>query len=131
MIKQYDPLNPELKMLLFSIEKACGVQQGGGRVFTDKTKRREIADVKHIFAFIAITYLEYTHKQVREWLSVKYDSNINHARRRIADLVEFNPAYRNRVYGIAIENGVMPLVNDIIEITDKNKKSKWLDDPRK
>ncbi len=119
MVKQYKNLNNECLMLLFSIEKACGIKAGNGMVFTQKTKHREIADVKHIFAFIAITYLEYTHRQVRGFIGINYDSNINYGRRRIATIIEYNRAYRNRIYGIAVENGILGLVFDIINIVDK------------
>ena len=119
MHEAYNSFNKELKMLLFSVEQACGLKAGGGRVFTEKSKRREIADVKHIFSFIAIGYLEYTHKQVREFMHIKYDSNINHGRKRIVDLIRYNRVYRNRIYTIAVDNGILPLVYDIIEATDK------------
>jgi hypothetical protein len=84
------------------------------------TKRRELSDVKHIFAFIAIGYLEYTHKQVKEYLGMKYDSNINYARKRIIELIEFNRVYRNRIYSVAVDNGILGLVYDIIKIVDEN-----------
>ena len=121
MDEAYKELNPELKMLLFSIEQSCGLKAGGGRVFNETTKRREVADVKHIFAFIAIGYLEYTHKQVREFLAIKYDSNINYGRKRVVGLIAYNRVYRNRIYTIAVDNGILPLVYDIIEATDNNR----------
>ncbi len=121
MDEAYKSLNPELRMLIFTIEQSCGVTPGGGRVFTETTKRREIADIKHIFAFIAIGYLCYTHRQVREYLGIKHDSNINYARKRIVSLIEYNSVYRNRVYSIAVENGILSLVYDIIRIVDNNQ----------
>ena len=117
--KRYKELNNECRMLLFATEKVCGVKQGNGMVFTYKGKRREVVDVKHIFSFIAITYLGYTHRQVREFMGVKYDSNTNYARKRIAGLLEYNRAYRNRIYNIAVDCGVWGLVADIIDIVDK------------
>ena len=109
----YDNLNPELRMLLFSIESSCGVEVGGGDVFLDDN-RKEISDIKHIFAFIAITYLEYTHRQVRIFMKFKYDSNITYALKRVEDLIAFRPSYRNRIYNISIDNGVIGLVKHII-----------------
>lgn len=119
MTEEYEVLNPECLQLLFSIERYCGVTVGGGRVF-ESGKRKEIVDVRHIFSFIAITYLEYTHKQVREWFGMKYDSNVNYARKHIAGLIENNVAYRNRVYNIAVDNGIMGLIFDVIELVEKD-----------
>ncbi len=116
----YKKLNPELKMLLYSIERACGVEVGDGRVFTDTTRRKEVSDIRHFFCYIAVTYLEYTHRQVRDYLGIKYDSNITHAIQRVDDLIRFNTAYRNRLYNIAIDNGIMGLVFYIIKVVDKD-----------
>lgn len=117
---KYEELNPELRMLLFSIERSCGVEVGDGRVFYDTTKRREVSDVRHIFAYISITYLEYTHSQVRQFLGIKYDSNLTYAQDRVKSLIEFNTAYRNRLYNIAWDNGVIGLVKHIIELEKRN-----------
>ncbi len=124
MIDQYMELNNELRSLLFTIEKRCGLKVGGGRVFTDVTKRREIADVKHIFIFVSIKYLGYTHRQVMGWLSINYISNVTYALKRLPGLIEHNTAYRNRLYNIAIENGVMELIYDIINIVDNSKNER-------
>jgi len=118
---EYMALNDELRSLLFTIERYCGLEVGGGRVFNDMTKRREIADTKHIFSFIAITYLAYTHKQVMAWMGIKYLSNITYAINRIIELIEYNPAYRNRMYNVAINNGIMGLLRDIEDIVDNSK----------
>lgn len=114
-------LNDELRSLLFTIEKYCGLTVGGGRIFYDMTKRREVADVKHIFAFVAIKYLAYTHRQVQEYMGIKYVSNITYAMARIVELIEYNVPYRNRLYNIAIENGIMVMVRDIIDVVDNKK----------
>ena len=55
--EEYYALNPELRMLLFSIEQAFGVKPGDGRVFLESSKRRELSDIRHVFAFIAINYM--------------------------------------------------------------------------
>lgn len=115
---KYEKLNPELRMLMFSVEMYCGVEVGGGRVFNDTTKRREVSDVRHMFAYISITYLEYTHNQIREILGMKYDSNITYAVNRVEELMSISKAYRNRMYNIAWDNGVMGLVRHIIKMTD-------------
>jgi len=117
--KGYSVLNKELMMLMFSIEKACGVGAGSGKVWNKQgSVRSEVSDVKHIFAYIAITYLGYTYKQVRDFLGMKYDSNITYAISRVEDLIMYNIAYRNRLYSIAVDCGIMGLIYHIIKVVD-------------
>lgn len=118
---QYKALTQELLILTFSIERYCGLEIGSGDIFKGNCRRREIADAKHIFAFVAINYWEYTHLQVRNYLGIKYDSNITYGKQRVLDLIETNRAYRNRLYNISVENGIIGLIYDIMEIVDKPK----------
>ena len=118
MDEKYTVLNPELKMLLFCAEKACGVIVGGGEVFS-RLKTKDISSVRHIFAYIAIIHLEYSHTQVRKFLGVTYDSNVNYALTRVPNLIRYRPAYRNRIYNIAIEMGIMSLIYYIIRVVDR------------
>lgn len=118
----YDALNNELRMLMFSIERVCGVEVGCGRVFNEKTKRKELSDVRHIFCFIAVVHLEYSHSQIRRFIGYKYDSNVNYAIRRMLRMIEYNIAYRNRIYNISIELGIMGLTYQVIKIIDKKRK---------
>lgn len=119
-MEEYDELNKELKMLLYSVEQVCGLEVGGGEVFTDMTRRKEIADTKHIFIYIAIIHLEYSHMQLKNWLGIKYLSNITYALSRVEGLIKYNVAYRNRIYNVAVDMGIMTLIYHIIRIVDKN-----------
>jgi len=64
--------------------------------------------------------LEYSHQKVRDWMGMKYTSNITYATGRVEDLIRCNVAYRNRVYNVAVECGIVPLINHVVRIT-KNK----------
>jgi len=120
MDERYALLNPELKMLLFCVERSCGLIVGGGEVFS-YLKTKDISSVRHIFAYIAIIHLEYTHAQVKKFLEIKYDSNVNYALTKVPELIKYRPAYRNRIYNIAIEMGIMGLIYHIIRVIDKDK----------
>ena len=112
MTTEYSELNDELRVLLFTIERICGVNQGGGE-FKGSSIHREIVDVRHIFSYIAIVHLAYTHRQVKEWMGFKSLSNITYALNRIRNMIEYDVPYRNRLYNIAIECGVMGLLKQI------------------
>jgi hypothetical protein len=45
-------------------------------------------------------------------------SNITYALRRIRQFIEYDVPYRNRLYNIAIECGVMGLLKDVIKEVD-------------
>ena len=117
--EEYRKLNDELRMLLFSIEKVCGLGQGDGEVFSEVRKIREVVDARHIFCYIAIKYLEYSHQRVRNWMGMNYTSNVTYAIGRVDDLIRYNVAYRNRVYNVAVECGIVPLINYVVHITKK------------
>jgi hypothetical protein len=116
MKEQYSELNEELLVLLFTIERICGAKVGGGE-FKGRVER-EFVDVRHIFSYIAIVHLAYTHKQVKLWMGFKSLSNITYALRRIRQFIEYDVPYRNRLYNIAIECGVMGLLKDVIKEVD-------------
>ena len=114
----YRELNPELRMLLFTVEKVCGLEVGGARVFNEERKIREVVDARYIFMYVSVRYLEYSHGQICDFLKLKWKSSVANGVARVEEMIRYNVAYRNRVYNIAVECGVMPLVKHIINIVD-------------
>jgi len=62
----------------------------------EKTRRREVAETKQIFSFIAYGF-GYTHKQIVAFLHQKELSNVSHSKKQVQNQIDVDPKFSEMV----------------------------------
>ena len=122
-LPEYLAMPPEIMMLLFDLERAWGFTVGDGEIFKNTSSVREYVDVRYAFAYIANVNYGFSQKTVCDWIGIK-QGLMHHAKTTVATNLEYNTMYRNRMFKIAVDNGIMDLVFKITEIADNGRKRK-------
>lgn len=119
--EEYMNIPVELRAVLFDLERSFGLKVGGGQVFSDIRSLRELVDVRYAFIFISNTYYGFSQRIISEWIGVKMGL-VHHAKKTVRGLMNTNTMYRNRMFNVAVNNGIMDLVYEITKTTDDKRK---------
>jgi len=118
MRKEYWKIPSEIRLVLFDLERVFALEVGGGAVF-DKSSKREVSDTRHAFIYIANLHYGFSQDIVCEWIHVRQGIVFN-AKKKVAENIRFNIMYRNRLFNVAVDNGIMSLIYEISGVADKN-----------
>lgn len=119
-MNDYDRIPPELRLILYGLERAFYVDVGNGEVFK-KNSKREISDVRHSFIYIANMHFDASQELVCKWIQAKQGIVFN-AKRRVVENITNNIPYRNKLYNVAMDNGITTLVLEISKIADERER---------
>jgi len=122
-------LPDDLRCIVFDLESVMGVPVGGGKVFkvsSDSGGRvlsNEDAFIRMAALFIGNKHLNYSNSYLAEKFGLSKPM-ITYANNVIRGFLETNPRFRRKLFNVAIDNGIMDLVNEIEQIEAKREKVK-------